>query len=182
MNDLLKIFDPDNYPDIPPKRGFTYVYQPPGVIRVRGNVQGDTFMLDSSEDHWEFWYGGTKLNIDWNHIDLADVDDSFIALWRHHLIEEIQVKSPSTVYGKFITFRNIAHDISPDISLTSMLAVFSRLHTEGRRECFHVLRVFYNWGITRGIEVFDRRTQNIINNLLHQKIIPMHPFFCNKTM
>lgn len=42
-------------------------------------------MLDSSENHWEIWYGGTKLNIDWNHADLVGIDDSLIALWRHHL-------------------------------------------------------------------------------------------------
>jgi integrase len=177
MNDLLKIFDPNHYPDIPPKRGFTYAYQPPGMVRVRGNVQGDTFMLDSSKDYWEVSYGGKKFNIDWNHVDFVGVDHSFIALWRHHLIEEIQVKSPPTVHRKFINFLSVAHDISPDLSLASLLAIFSRLHTEGRLACFYELRVFYNWGIMHGIDVFDRRTQGIINDLLTSKNNPYASIF-----
>lgn len=177
MNNLLKIFDPDNYLDIPAKLEFTYTYQSPGMVRVKGIVQGDTFILDSTEDHWEIRYGGIKFNIAWNHGNLASVNDSFIALWRHHLVEEIQVKSPPTVYRKFMTFQAIAQEVGPDLSLASLLKVFSRLYTEGRLEYFYHLRVFYNWGISHGIEVFDRRTQNIINNLPSPKYNPYASIF-----
>lgn len=177
MNNILKIFEPANYPPIPPRRGFTYSFNPPGMVRVRGNVQGDTLILDSSEDCWELRYGGIKKIIDWNHVDLVGIDDSFINLWRHHLTEEVQLKSPPTIHQKFKSLCHIAHEVSSDLSLVSLLAVFSRLYAENRHLDFFHLRVFYGWGVSHGIELFDRRIQNIINDLPAPKSNPYESIF-----
>lgn len=40
-----------------------------------------------------------------------------------------------------------------------------------------MLRVFYNWGISHDIDVFDRRTQNIINDLPAPKNNPYASIF-----
>lgn len=162
MNNI-PIFDPANYPAVLPTQGFIYSYQPPGMVRVRGNVQGDTYILNSSDDRWDVRYGGAAITLDWNHADLVDVNKSLIALWRHHLTEVIQTKSPPSIFKKFQSFRGFAHEISADLSLVSLLAIFSRLYANNRPSEFYYLRVFYNWGISHGIEVFDRRIQSIIS-------------------
>ena len=46
MNNILNVFDPENYPTIRPLNDFTDEFMPPGINRVRGNVESDAFVLD----------------------------------------------------------------------------------------------------------------------------------------
>lgn len=164
MNKLLKVFDASIYSNLPPRRNFCYSYDPRGIVRVLGRVNGDTFLVDSAANRWEISYGGVAMSVDWSHPALTDVDDSLIALWKHHLTDQMQVKSPPTVQRKFRAFLNFAQELDPDLSIVSLLKVFSRLYVEGS-DFFHYLRVFYNWGVSQEIEIFDSQVQNIINDL-----------------
>ncbi|MDD2657588.1 MAG: hypothetical protein PHD04_02925 [Candidatus Pacebacteria bacterium] len=176
MNNL-PIFDSTNYPTILPVEGLIYSYKPPGMVRVKGNVQGDSFILDSSQERWDVSYGGTTYTINWNHTSFAGVDNSLIALWRHHLTEELQSKSPPTVYEKYMFFRHISHQLNSNLSLDSILAIFSQLYAKNRRENFSDFRVFYNWGISHDIPLFDRRIQKIVNDLSAPKQNPYSSIF-----
>ncbi len=177
MNNIFHIFEPQNYPHFPPRRGAKYLFKSPGMVRVRGNVQGDTFVLNSSTSLWELRYGGINYVIDWNHQDLLGVDDSFICLWRHHLTDEVQVKAPPTISSKFKTLCHIAREVTPDICLVSLLAVFSRLYRDDRPKDIYQLRAFYAWGVSRGIEIFDRGILNILNDLPAPKRNPYESIF-----
>lgn len=165
MNNLSSLFSPSNYPNIQTIPNFSYTYAPPGLVRLKGNVKGDTFVLNTAEDCWIISYGGDPFTINWNHDDLRGVDASLINLWKHHLTEELQTKSPPTVWNKFRTLLHIAHKIDSSISLASLLTAFSELFAGKDSIRFYFLRVFYKWGVSRGIEVFDRNIQIIIDNL-----------------
>lgn len=181
MNEHLNLFALSNYPDFPTKPNFIYTYSPPGMVRIRGNVKGDTFIVNSTEDCWEILYGGDYYTIDWNHKDLHGVNSSLINLWKHHLTEEMQTKAPPTVHAKFRAFLNVARKIDSSISLASLLSAFSEMYATKSPTEIYYLRVFYNWGVVNGIDVFDRNIQIIIDNLPAPQRNPYESIFLQQS-
>lgn len=162
---LLQAFEPSNYPIFEKCTEFEYTYNPPGIIRIRGNVKEDTLFINSKENRWEIKYGGNIYIIDWGLGFFEKVDPTITALWRNHITDELQKKSPVTVIRKFEMGLIVLNQFSPDLSLNSLLGAFSNLYVQGNPNYIYNLRVFYRWGVLNGFKLFNSKILSILDDL-----------------